>query len=323
MKILVTGGAGMIGSNLAHRLDQLGHDVLVADNFWRGSIENLRSIFSQGFIDSNVYEGDLRNEEFALHVMQGIDVVFHLADVVAGIDWVFSNQFEIWQNNLRINTTTLRAAVSAGVGRFIYVGTACSYPDHLTKEGGRPLIESDVYPANPESSYGWSKLMGEYELGLASDSGLISSSILRLHNVYGFPTEFGHARSQVIPALARKAARFPNEEFVVWGSGSQRRSFIFVSDVVDALVLSLECETGPEAIQIAPEASNSIAEIAEKIVGISGKPIEIIFDRSKPEGDGDRVADTSRAKSVLGWRQQVPIDQGLKLTYEWVANKAR
>ena len=163
--------------------------------------------------------------------------------------------------------------------------------------------------------------MGEYELGLASAAGLISSTILRFHNVYGFPTEFASDRAQVIPSLARKAARHPDEDFVVWGSGKQRRSFVFVEDVVDALVLGLDRGKNAGPIQIGPAESSSVSEIALLLAEISGKGVAPTFDESKPEGDRDRVGSSALAKQVLGWTPSTSLRDGLEKTYAWVSDQ--
>ncbi|MBT5705071.1 MAG: NAD-dependent epimerase/dehydratase family protein, partial [Verrucomicrobia bacterium] len=242
-RVLISGGAGLIGSNIVQALCRHGgYQVIVADNLWRGKIEYLepngRPLIN---IEQDFFNLDLTSYRNCLTVTRDVDIVIHLADVVAGIDFVFSNQYFVFQQNIEINTSILKAAIKNNVEKFLYVGTACSYPaDKQARITKTPLKEEDAYPANPESGYGWSKLMGEYELGLAADEGLIEASILRLHNVYGPPSEVDPYRSQVIPALCRKAVEFPKSEFLVWGSGRQRRAFVFVSDVVDAILRSLD-----------------------------------------------------------------------------------
>lgn len=322
-KILVTGGAGMIGSNLSARLHRMGHNVSVVDNLWRGSKDNLLAFFEPDFVEHNFSLADLSDPGTCKKVTKGFDVVFHLADIVGGISYVFGNQYSVYQKNISINTNTLKASIENDVEHFIYVGTACSYPEHLTARNAKEvrLVESDAYPAQPESAYGWSKLMGEYELELAQEENFIEGTILRLHNVYGFPTEFIGKRSQVIPALARKILLHPEEEFVVWGSGDQRRSFVFVDDVVDALVLALKNGINEGPIQIGPAESTSIREIAEALTVISGKDVLPRFDSSKPEGDGDRVGDFSRAREILGWQQKTSLRDGLALTFDWIRSE--
>lgn len=319
MKILVTGGAGLIGSNLVGRIVESGHDVYVADNLWRGKLENLYINETPVIeLEKKFLEIDLRNYENCLHATKDIDVVYHLADIVAGINYVFANQLFLYRANILMNSNMLDAAMQNKVGKFCYVGTACSYPaDKQAVLNPPPFKEDDAYPANPESSYGWSKLMGEYECDLAEKSGFIDVGILRLHNVYGGPCELDPEKSQVIPALCRKAINYPNEEFIVWGSGKQRRAFVYVDDVVDALISLTEKGMGKGVIQIGPERSASIAEIAETIVDISDKEIEIKYDLSKPEGDKDRTADWSKARNILGWSPQVTLQEGLKKTYDW------
>ena len=323
MKILVTGGAGLIGSNTVGRFFREGHEIYVVDNLWRGCMDNLNRHSREGEkAYKRFYQYDLTDYSKCLEVSANMDAIIHLADVVAGISFVFENQLFVYQKNILINTNILSAAIKCGVGKFVYVGTACSYPEALQKEiGGALLKEEDVIPADPESSYGWSKLMGEYECELANNGGLIEAGILRLHNVYGPPCETSSNRSQVIPALCRKAIRFPEEDFIVWGSGSQRRAFVYVDDVVDALVAMLDRGLGVGAVQIGPTKSCSISEIAEKIIQLSDKPITPKYDVTKPEGDKDRAADVSKAERILNWSPKVGLDEGLKRTYSWIESE--
>jgi len=309
----------MIGSNLVKRLVEEGHQVSVADNLWRGRLDNL---YDNGHplidVERDFHERDLCNTEACLAVTKDVDIVYHLADIVAGINFVFANELFLWRANVLMNTHILDAAIKNRVLKYIYVGTACSYPK--SKQGGlnpAPFKEAAAYPAEPESSYGWSKLMGEYEAELAQRAGAIDVGILRLHNVYGPPCELDPERSQVIPALCRKAIEYPSKDFVVWGSGMQRRAFVYVSDVVDALVFVLERGMNKGVIQIGPSHSTSIKEISEKIVKTSGKKIELKFDPSFREGDKDRSADCTRARNILGWYPKVDLDQGIQKTYQW------
>lgn len=318
-RVLVTGGAGQIGANLVRRLVSMGASVRVADNLWRGKKSNL-VIDGQPLIDfsSDFHEVDLTNYANCIAVADGVDLVYHLADVVAGINYVFGNQLSLFGTNVVMNSNMLRAAIDAKVAQYVYVGTACSYPaEKQNRLNLPPLKEDDVYPASPESSYGWSKLMGEYECGLAQKEGLIDVGLLRFHNVYGPCCEMSPEKSQVIPSLIRKALRYPSEEFVVWGSGRQRRAFVFVQDAVDALVSVVERGMNQGAIQIGPDRSDSIADIAQIVVSLVGKAIPILFDTSKPEGDTDRTADWSKAKAILGWFPNTDVRSGLTQTIQW------
>ena len=323
-RVLVSGGAGMIGSTLVKRLVEQGDDVAVVDNLWRGKLDYLKGPDGRYVIDigRSFFECDLRTPGVIDHILEGVDHVYHLADVVAGIDYVFGNQGSIYRSNTLINSNVIDSVRRRRVKGFIYVGTACSFPADLqTGVDAEPLREQDQYPASPESAYGWSKLMGEYEALLMEQEMQIPVSVLVLHNVYGVPTDLDPATSQVIPALVLKAVRWPEEPFVVWGSGDQGRAFVHVDDVVDALMLSTQYGFGHGPIQIGPSVCTTIRAIAEAVVRVSGKPIEIHYDVSRPEGDRGRCADFSKATAVLGWEPRVDLESGLASLYRWVEGR--
>ena len=322
---LITGGAGMIGSNLVRELVDGGNTVLVVDNLWRGKLEYLTRENGEPLID---FDNQFFNRDLAItgacdDLVQEVDYVVHLADIVAGIGYVFNNQSELFRKNILINSNVIcsvRKAVSNLKG-FVYAGTACSFP--LTRQNSLdviPLREDELYPALPESAYGWSKLMGQYETELLeSETGLPTCSLM-FHNVYGAPCDFGE-RSQVIPALIRKAIKFPDEDFIVWGSGEQGRAFIHIDDIVSGILLALKKGFGSGAIQIGPSICTSIREVAEIIVKLSEKPILIKYDTSKPEGDKARSADYSKAKAILGWEPRVSLEEGIKQQYQWISEQ--
>ncbi|MDR2809436.1 MAG: NAD-dependent epimerase/dehydratase family protein [Tannerellaceae bacterium] len=322
-KILVTGGCGMIGSNLVKRLVEQKNEVYVADNLWRGKLEYLNDEDGNPVIDVNThfFHIDLSIADRADDIVRKVDYVVHLADIVAGIDYVFGNQGELYRMNHLINSNVIHSCRKAGKERlkgFVYAGTACSFP--ATRQNSLeavPLKEEELFPAFPESGYGWSKLGGQIETGFLEKETGIPCSILMFHNVYGTPCDYGE-RSQVIPALIRKAVRYPQEDFHVWGSGRQGRAFVHVDDVVNALCLTLEKGWGQGVIQIGPPVCTSIGEIAEIIVNISGKDIPIFYDTSKPEGDKARCADYTKARNILGWEPQVSLEKGLKQQYDWI-----
>lgn len=313
----------MIGSNLVKRLVKEGKDVYVVDNLWRGKLEYLNNENGKPVInlETNFYNVDISSGYEIDSVVFNVDYVIHLADIVAGIDYVFGNQGDLFRYNNLINTHLFNSVRKAGKERIkglIYVGTACSYP--LTRQNSLnviPLKEDELFPAMPESAYGWSKLMGQLEIGYLEKETGIPCCTLQFHNVYGSPCDFGE-RSQVIPALIRKAVNYPNEPFVVWGSGEQGRAFIHVNDIVNALVLALEKGWGHGWIQIGPSECTSIREIAETIVKISGKDITPFYDTTKPEGDKARSADWSKAKEILGWEPKVKLEDGLREQYQWI-----
>ena len=286
--VLVTGGAGMIGSNLVKHLTKNNTcEIRVADNLWRGKLENLEDSQGSPVIDmaQNFFKVDLRDAMACAQVVDGIDEIYHLADVVAGIKYVLANQTEVFHDNALIDTNMLRAASQTNVKRFLYVGTACSYPKKMQfGVEAPPLVEEDVY---------------------------------------GTPADFSAEKSQVIPSLIVKAIRYPSEPFVVWGSGTQCRSFVHVDDVVEGLVLMMAKGLGKGAVQIGTNFCTSIREIAETIVKISGKKIDVNYDITQPEGDKGRCADCSKAEKILEWKPKVSLEEGLRRTYQWIGEQVK
>jgi len=320
-KVLVTGGAGMIGSNLVRRLVKNGQHVIVVDSLWRGKKEYLQDSDGSFVIDmdADFHELDLSIPGVADHLVKAADYVVHLADIVAGIGYVFNNQGSIFRQNMLINSNVVTSVRDANLKGYLYVGTACSFPlDLQSGVDAAPLKEESQYPANPESAYGWSKLMGEYEALLMEKETGMPVTILSFHNVYGTPTDYEEGRSQVIPSLVRKAIEAPEKPFIVWGSGSQGRAFVHVDDVVNGIMLGLEKGYGHGVIQIGPDVCTSIKETAETIVDVSGKEIDIAYDTTKPEGDLGRCADYSKARNILGWEPQVELRDGLADLYRWI-----
>lgn len=325
-RILITGGAGMIGSNLVKTLVKQDNHVIVVDNLWRGKLEYLNDKNNEPVIDieKQFINRDLSLPHSCNDLLEDVDYVVHLADIVAGIGYVFNNQGSLFRQNILINSNTINSVRNSNVKGFLYIGTACSFPETLQNSlDYTPLKEDDLYPAQPESAYGWSKLMGQYETELLGKETSVKTCTLMLHNVYGSPCDFSEERGQVIPSLIRKAIKYPKEDFIVWGSGNQGRAFVHVDDVVNGIRLALDKGWGHGHIQIGPSICTSIKTIAETIVDISRKNINIDYDTTKPEGDKARSADFSKAKSILGWEPLVDLKNGIEEQYCWIEKQIK
>lgn len=321
MKIVVTGGAGMIGSNLCARLLKAGHEVIAIDNLWRGSIDNLRDRCGSDFDALQFVNADLSVMGNWAESLRDADCVYHLADIVAGIGFVFSNETQIFRQNLLINATVGAVCELMQVKRFVYVGTACSFPLELQYGvEAPPMREEQQFPAHPESAYGWSKLMGELDATYMQKYRGIPSVILVLHNVYGAPCDYQSKRAQALPAMAFRALQAAQTSGVlsVWGDGSQGRAFVHVDDVIDALMSGLDKGAGVGPIQIGPDVCTSIREAAQTIIQLVDANIRLEFDTSKPVGDRGRCADYSKAQQVLGWSPRVDFAQGLSDMIDWI-----
>ena len=291
-----------------------------------GSLDNLED---QGCIDHPNFSlniADLSSFGDWVDYFKDIDCVYHLADIVAGIGYVFGNEGFIFRKNLVINANVANAVEIMGISRYVYVGTACSFPLELqTGIDSKPLDEKDQFPANPESAYGWSKLMGELDANYLNKYSGIDSVTLVLHNVYGTPCDYKTERSQVIPALAYKAlnAKKNDNKLSVWGDGSQGRAFVHVRDVINALILALNAGENSGAIQIGRDICTSIREIAETLKAKIDESIIINYDISKPTGDKGRCANYSKAKKLLSWEPTINIEDGLEDLLDWIKSKEK
>jgi len=316
---VVTGGAGFIGSHLVRRLVDEGRDVVVADDFSRGSVRNLLDLG----VRIECPKIDLRDYGRALGVVEGADVVYHLAARVGSVEYLHGSELaelRVLQDNLVIDANVFRACMEAGVKKVIYASSVSVYPIDLQQRSGVVLSEDDLSYYNPEGGYGWSKLIGEMQLGWIKG---VDMAIARIFNVYG-PCQPLDETAHVVPALVHKAIMYPKRDFIVWGSGDQSRCFLYVSDCVEALLrLEGKACNPPIIVNVGSDEEVLIRTIAEKIVKISGKSIEVKYDLTKPVGPASRTADVRRAKTLPGWGPMVGLDDGLRRTYTWVEERLK
>ena len=330
MKLLITGCAGMIGSYLTSDLlksfpKNKGHNIIGIDNLSRGKISNLKEACGTYFKDLKFIRADLTNfDKLWADEFDNCDLIIHLADVVAGIGFVFSNESYLFRNNLLINSNVTKAIYNFPPKRYIYIGTACSFPKKLQlSTESLPLTEEDQFPASPESGYGWSKLMGEIEAGYLSKEGITNSVVLSLHNVYGNYCDFSPKTSQVIPSLCMKAISCMKNDRIleIWGDGKQGRAFVHAMDIVNAIKLSFTKGANKGVIQIGPNTCTTINEIAKIIIKNLDGNIKLMHNLEKPVGDIGRCANYTKAKEILGWEPKIKLDDGISDLIKWLKNQ--
>ena len=310
----------MIGSNTARSLLPQGHIVVGIDNLWRGTKANMGDFLTHPCFYFR--HADIASDQEWYRDMDLQDALIHIADIVAGIGYVFSNEWQVFQKNLSINTQVARIVSTHHPNRFLYLGTACSYPQSMQRSvDGSVLNERDKFPADPESGYGWSKLIGEVEFRLAIKGTETRLTVLDLHNVYGWPCVYRDNTSQVIPSLIYKALTADDGKLSVWGDGKQGRAFIHVSDVTRALTLALSYRGETTGFMIGPDHCTTIGEVARLIQQHPSVHIDLIeFDTSKPTGDIGRYADAKLAQRELGWKPEVDFRSGLHELIDRVLN---
>jgi len=323
-RVYVTGAAGMIGSNLCRTLLAEGHEVVGVDNFWRGTRRNLEPFQSHpGF--SFRHADIIADLDWYSDISQD-SVLIHTADIVAGIDYIFSNEWRVFRKNNLINTQIACVVNQFRPRQLIYLGTVCSYPQGLQRSvDSSELSEELKLPADPESGYGWSKLVGEIEFTLAVKGTPTRLTVLDLHNVYGWPCIYDDWTAQVIPALINRALNSTDGKLVVWGDGTQGRAFLHIDDIVQGVLKAMDYSGDEQAFMLGPDHCTSIGEVARLIQTHEAIEIdEIVYDTSKPVGDIGRFANPARARRELGWDVTVKFEEGLaELIDHIVEDRAR
>jgi len=311
-RVLVTGGAGFIGSHLVEFLVEEGARVRVADNLERGNMKNLKAVKN----DIETLKTDLRNIQNCRKASKGMEVVYNLAAKVTGIEYNRTHQRDMFENNMLLQQYPLNAAALEGVSRFMQVSTACIYP-HDAKV---PTPESEGVRGEPEPTnggYGWAKRMGERLAEHYARETDMEIGIVRPFNAYGPRDYYDTATSHVIPALIKKVmdGMKPVE---VWGSGNQRRVFVHAKDFAMGLLLLGEKYAVPDPVNLGHDKDVSIKELLKKIQELTGIHNPPFFNTKMPEGYPNRAADTKKLKKVTGgFVPKISLEEGLTEMIEW------
>jgi nucleoside-diphosphate-sugar epimerase len=328
-KVVVTGGAGFIGSNLVDSLLGRGADVLVVDKIlvpqakdsWMRKVSHLSEVYAKHGTAPNLEVLDIESERFRFqHLLKDIDAVFHLSAVFGGREFVEVRQSDC-AKMFAIDHNAIEATYSAGVPRFFYASSACTYPPQLqTRDNaGYLLKEEDALSVGAgfegsDNLYGWAKLMGELQCKVYHDEKGLRTSTCRFLTVYGVgEMDDSHAISALIDRTLNR-----EEPFLVWGSGLQERGFTYVSDIVDGIVAASERVSDGTPVNLGTPKRYTIDEVVQTIFDIDGwHPKEVYHDLNKVEGPASRSYDISRAKRLLDWEPKVDLPEGLEETVAW------
>ncbi|MBS1552705.1 MAG: SDR family oxidoreductase [Bacteroidetes bacterium] len=304
MKYLVTGGAGFIGSNIVAELLKRGNEVRVLDNFSSGKRENLKE-FSN---DIELIEGDIRSYHIVSQAVKGVEVVLHQAALPSVPR---SIKDPITSNDVNVNGTLniLDASVLNGVRRVVYASSSSVYGDNPE------LPKHERMLPNPLSPYAVSKLAGEKYCSVFSQIYGLETISLRYFNVFGPNQDPSSQYSAVIPKFIR--AMLNNEQPLIFGDGKQSRDFTYVSNVVDANILSAtaECNSGI-AMNCAFSGFITLNELVDKINENIGKNIKPVYEKPRAGDIKHSFADINLAKSKLNYSPRIDFENGLKLTIE-------
>ena len=309
MKALVCGAGGFIGGHLVTRLKEEGHWVRGVD------------VKHPDFGDSGADEFrlfDLRDPgacQEAVSVDGGFDEVYQLAADMGGMGFINSAECEIMRNNALINVNMVHAASAARVGRYFFSSSVCIYRDMTF--GEPELTEADAYPAFPDNEYGWEKLYAERLAEAYGRNTGLTVRIARFQNCYGPQGTWRGGREKAPAAICRKVAEVGGRSgtIEVWGDGSAVRSYTYVSDMVDGIVLLTRSDLEGPANIGTPEYV-TVAELVSTVADVAGKQVEPRYVEG-PVGVQSRNFSHARIES-LGWKAQVSLQEGIALTYPWI-----
>ncbi len=306
--ILVTGGAGFIGSHVVEELVDRGYDVVVLDNFIMGREENLRKVQD----DVEIVRADVTDPRAVDRTLREYqpEVVIHLAAQV-NVRYSMESPFVDARINALGTLNLVSLAAEHNVERFVYAssgGAVYGEPEYL------PVDEE--HPTRPISNYGVSKLAGEHYVRVYAERDGFEHVILRYANVYG-PRQDPRGEAGVIPIFLLRAAR--GEPLTVFGDGEQTRDFVFVGDVARITVEAVE--RGEGVYNVGTGRETSVNDIVEVVKAVTGLDVEIVYEEPRP-GEVRRIyLDPSRAREELGFEPRVDLEEGIQRTWKWIRRK--
>lgn len=328
MKALVLGAGGFIGSHMVTRLKSEGYFVVGVDLKHPDFSDTTADLF---------LIGDLRNPVFVescVNQMGGdsFDEIYQFAADMGGAGFVFTGEHDadIMHNSASINLNVLdslqkqKSKLGSNFGtKIFYSGSACMYPEHNQLDPENPnLEESSAYPANPDSEYGWEKLFSErLYLAYMRNFG-ISVAVARYHNIYGPEGTWDGGREKAPAAICRKVAKIEGDEgeIEVWGDGNQTRSFLFISDCIEATRRLMKSDF-PGPINIGSEEMVTINQLVDLAAKVEGKQVTKNHKLNAPTGVRGRNSDNRLIRKVLNWDYEVSLEEGVTQTYRWIKSQ--
>lgn len=307
MRVLVTGGAGFIGSHIAHRLLGDGHEVVVLDNFSTGRRENIAAIEARGL---EVVEGDVRDEKTVRECTQGCSLVYHEAAVVS-VPYTVEHPQESHDVNIQGTLNVLQAARAAKVNRVVFASSAAIYGEEPT------LPKVETMKPEPISPYGVEKITGEHYLATWAKLFGLETVALRYFNVFGPRQDPSSPYSGVISIFVDRI--LAGRGLTFFGDGKQIRDFVYVSNVVDANILAgTKPGVSGRAYNVACGKKTTLLELATLIERAAAKTVERSFADPRAGDIKESVADIERARKDLSYAPAVDVEEGIRHLVEHV-----
>jgi GDP-L-fucose synthase len=308
-RVLVTGGAGFLGSFVVEKLEGRG----------------CKDIFVPRSKDYNLVEMEAVKR---LYRDAKPDIVIHLAGVVGGIGANRANPGKLFYDNLIMGVQAMEVGRQVGIKKFVAIGTVCAYPKFTRV----PFKEGDLwngYPEETNAAYGLAKKMLLVQSQAYRQQYGFNAIYLLPVNLYGPRDNFDPESSHVIPALIKKCIdamnSFPSSRLLtinVWGTGKATREFLYVEDAAEGILLAAERYNKPEPVNLGAGFEISIKDLADLIVKLTGFKGKIIWDDSKPDGQPQRMLDVTKAEREFGFRTKTNFEEGLKKTIDWYIKRS-
>lgn len=299
-KVLVTGGAGFLGSYVVDKLKERGCKNIFIPRSGEYDLVQMEAV-------KKLYQ-DAKPE-----------IVIHLAAKVGGIGANQENPGKFFYDNLMMGVQMIDIGKQMKIEKFIAIGTICAYPKFTPV----PFKEEDLwngYPEETNAPYGLAKKMLLVQSQAYRKQYGFNSIFLLPVNLYGHGDNFNPNSSHVIPALIKKcldAIKENKSEITIWGTGNASREFLYAEDAAEGILLATEKYNKPEPINLGAGFEISIKDLVALIVKLTGFKGKIIYDTSKPDGQPRRMLDTSRAEKEFGFRAKTSFEEGLRKTIEW------
>lgn len=324
---LVCGAGGFIGSHMVKRLKKEG--------YWVRGVDLKRPEYSQSEADHFVV-GDLRNPEVVSRVTfapnqsdiygghGSFDLVIQMAADMGGAGYIFTgdNDANVMHNSALVNLNMVYYCTKNKVKKILFSSSACAYPEHIQdREDIAALKESDCFPANPDSPYGWEKIFSEILFDSFRRNYGLDVRICRFHNIFGPESCYNNGKEKAPAAVCYKVASAEEGgEVEIWGDGKQTRSFLFIDEAVEGVMRLLDGDY-VHPVNIGSNEMIAINDLAKMVIDISGKNLSIKNVESNAIGVRGRNSDNTLIEEKLGWKPSRPLREGMEKLYNWINQK--
>ena len=325
---LVCGAGGFIGSHMVKRLKKEG--------YWVRGVDLKRPEYSETEADHFVV-GDLRNPELVSRVTfapnqsdiysghGSFDLVIQMAADMGGAGYIFTgdNDANVMHNSALVNLNMVYYCTKNKVKKILFSSSACAYPEQIQeREDCAALKESDCFPANPDSPYGWEKIFSEILFDSFRRNYKLDVRICRFHNIFGPESCYNNGKEKAPAAVCYKVASAEEGgEVEIWGDGKQTRSFLFIDEAVEGVMRLLDGDY-VHPVNIGSNEMIAINDLAKMVIDISGKNLSIKNVESNAIGVRGRNSDNTLIEEKLGWKPSRPLCEGMEKLYNWINQKA-